>query len=81
VPFAVITVFLTIAGSIDTGLPGSSYYVALAVGCGLGALCLWPVVRDLRWRWLLIAGYLAAMGTAKFMYSILFACSAFGDCL
>ncbi len=76
-----MTVYLTVTRFANLRNTGILDFVALVVACGLGAVCLWQLVKHRKWRIVALLGYVVAMGTLKFLHTFAFACTVFSDCL
>ena len=58
-----------------------SDYLALALAIASGAICVWNLLPRSGWRYLMMVGYILACAVLLSIFSLVFVCAAFGDCL
>lgn len=80
-PVAVMALHVIASRAPFQRFPVWSYYLALRVALVSGAFFVWKLVPQAGWRTLALLVY--ALGCTGFllMFSLIFTCAAFGDCL
>ena len=80
-PVAVMALYLIASRAPFQRVAPWSDYVGLGVALVSGAFFVWKLVPHAGWRALALLAYALGCTGLLFMFSLIFVCAAFGDCL
>ena len=79
-PLLVLCLYLFVSRAVREFSTWSEI-AAFVVAVFSGAICLWKVLPPNGWRPLILVLYVIASAVALAMFSLVFVCAVFGDCL
>ena len=81
-PVAVMALYLIATRAPFQKMPPPSIdYIGFAVALLSGACCVWKLVPHTGWRILALLAYALGNSVLLLVFSLIFVCAAFGDCL
>ncbi len=80
-PIVVMALYLIASRTPVRWFTAWSDYLGVGVAIASGAFFVWKLVPHPRWRTLALLAYALACAGMLFIFSVVFVCAAFGDCL
>ena len=80
-PVAVMALYIIASRAPFQRFPVWSYYLTFGVALVFGAFFVWKLVPQARLRTLALLAYALGGTGLLLMFSLIFTCAAFGDCL
>jgi hypothetical protein len=80
-PILVLVVYLIASRAPVRWFSPWSDYLALGLAVASGAICVWKLLPRSGWRYLMVVGYVLAGAVLLSLFTLVFVCAAFEDCL